>query len=73
MQRLIVWAREQQGVFMQPRSPIPSAASEARPETMIAFLEAVRARTGGGDGLLASLGFDSGAADRVRDLLLEPA
>jgi hypothetical protein len=73
MQRLIVWAREQQGVFMQPRAPIPPAAAEARPETMIAFLDAVRARTGGGDGVLASLGLEAGVGDRVRRLLLQPA
>lgn len=72
MQRLIVWAREQQGVFMQPRTPIPSAAVESRPETMVAFLQAVRARTGGGDGVLTSLGLDAGVGERVRELLLEP-
>jgi protein-tyrosine phosphatase len=72
MQRLMVWAREQQGVFMQPRAPIPSVAIESRPETMIAFLESVRARTGGGDGVLASLGLDAGAGDRIRGLLLDP-
>jgi protein-tyrosine phosphatase len=73
MQRLIVWARDQQGVFMQPRAPIPSAAAEARPETMIAFLQAVRARTGGGDGVLTSLGLEAGVGERMREQLLEPA
>ena len=61
MERLMVWAREQQGVFMTPRAPIPSAAVEARPATMLAFLERVRARTGGGDALLEDLGVDPGA------------
>jgi len=59
-------------VFMQPRTPIPSAAVESRPETMVAFLQAVRARTGGGDGVLTSLGLDAGVGERVRELLLEP-
>jgi protein-tyrosine phosphatase len=72
MQRLIVWARDQQGVFMQPRTPVPAAAVESRPETMVAFLQAVRARTGGGDGVLTSLGLDAEVGERVRELLLEP-
>ena len=70
MERLMVWAREQQGVFMTPRAPIPSAAVEARPATMLAFLERVRARTGGGDALLEDLGVDPGAGEAIRRLLL---
>ena len=41
---------------MTPRAPIPSAAIEARPATMLSFLERVRARTGGGDAMLEDLG-----------------
>jgi len=70
MERLMVWAREQQGVFMTPRAPIPSAAVEARPATMLAFLERVRARTGGGDATLEDLGLDAATGATVRRLLL---
>jgi protein-tyrosine phosphatase len=73
MERLVVWARDQQGVFMEPRRPVPSAAIEARQETMIAFLEAIRQRSGDGDRELASLGLDPSAGPRVRSLMLEAA
>jgi protein-tyrosine phosphatase len=73
MERLMVWAREQQGVFMTPRAPVPSAVVQARPATMIAFLRAMRDRTGGGDGLLTSVGLDPSVGERMRGLLLERA
>jgi len=73
MERLVVWAREQQGVFMQPRNPIPSVAVEARPATIVAFLEALRERTVRGDGLLSSVGVDPSVGVAMRRLLLEPA
>jgi hypothetical protein len=40
---------------------------------MVAFLQSVRERTGGGDGLLANLGVDPSVGAAVRRLLLEPA
>jgi len=72
MERLTVWAREQQGVFMPSRRAVPSVAIEARQETMVAFLEALRRSSGGGDAGLASLGLDPSVGPRVRSLLLVP-
>ena len=43
----------------------------ARAETMVAFLELLRARYGGWEGYLASVGGHAGLVDAVRDSLLE--
>jgi protein-tyrosine phosphatase len=71
MERLVAWARDQQGVFARPRGPVPSIAGEARPETILGFLGKLRARGGSEDGFLAALGIDAAAAAAVRQLLLE--
>jgi len=73
MERLTLWAREQQGVFMPSRRPVPSAAIAARRETMVEFLDVLRRRSGGGDGMLASLGLDASVGPLVRSQLLEGA
>ena len=71
MRRLMLWAREQQGVFMTPRAPVPSAVIEARAETMLVFLDGLRARTGGGDAMLEELGLDASTGEAIRALLLD--
>jgi protein-tyrosine phosphatase len=71
MDRLVEWARQRPGVFGRPRQPVPSAAVEARPETMALFLRRIREETGGMDQLLADLDLDRALPGRIRDLLLE--
>jgi protein-tyrosine phosphatase len=70
MQRLLVWARSQQGVFAPPRGPVPSVAVEARPETILEFLRKLRGRAGGENGFLSELGIDAAGSHAVRLMLL---
>ena len=71
MVRLMAWARDQQGVFGRPRGPIPSAAVEARPETIVSFLRKLRDRSGTEDAFLAELGVTGSAVDRIRSILVD--
>ena len=73
MERLMAWAREQPGVFARPRTPVPAAAIEARPETMLAFLGKVRGGAGGADHIASRLGLGPDVAHKLRGLLLERA
>jgi protein-tyrosine phosphatase len=70
MARLVAWARDQQGVFARPRGVVPSIAVEARPGTIVAFLDKLRAR-GGRAGLLGELGIGDADVDAITRVLLE--
>ncbi len=70
MQRLMSWARSNQGTFPAPRAPVPSAAVESHPDTMARFLGHLRDAYGGGEGLARHVGLPTDVPARIRELMV---